>query len=57
MFSGQNLVRLEMYQISFFVTNFISFVTCTCYRYKTFTQYQKKKERKEKAPAKEKVQY
>jgi len=39
------------------VTILISFFTCTCYRYKTFIQYQKKKERKEKPPAKGKVQY
>ena len=41
----------------FCVTIFISFFTCTCYRYNTFMQYQKKKERKEKPPAKGKVQY
>ena len=35
----------------FFLTIFISFFTC--YRYKTFIKYQKKKERKEKPPAKE----
>ena len=48
------LIRHRL-QIFFFVTIFISFFTCTCYRYKTFIQYQKKKERKEKHPAKEKI--
>ena len=38
----------------FVVTIFISFFTCTCYHYKTFKQYQKKKERKEKPLAKRK---
>ena len=45
------LIRHRL-QIYFFVTIFISFFTCTCYRYKTFIQYQKKKERKEKHTAK-----
>ena len=35
-------------EIFFFLTISISFFTCTCYRYKTFIQYQKKTERKEK---------
>ena len=34
------------HSIIFFVTIFISIFSCTCYRYKTFIQYQKKKERK-----------
>ena len=45
------------HSIIFFVTIFISFFSCTCYRYKTFIQYQKKKERKEKPPAKGKKKH
>ena len=49
-----NLKKLYKDKLLFFVTIFISFFTCTCYRYKTFIQYQKKKERIEQPPAKEK---
>ena len=45
---------LNLTKVCFFVTIFISFFTCTCYRYKTLIQHQKKKKRKEKPPAKEK---
>ena len=38
--------------------NYLYFIfTSTCYRYKTFIQYQKKKEREEKPPAKILVYY
>jgi len=42
----------QLIYLFYFVTIFISFFTKKCYRYKTFIQYQKKKERKEKPPAK-----
>jgi len=31
----------DLYRVLFFITIFISFFTCTCYRYKTFIHYQK----------------
>ena len=54
---GQRAVSMGLLDIGFrffFVTIFISFFTCTCYRYKTFIQYQKKKRKKRKAPSKRK---